>query len=470
MGPRLLRQCHELPSQLFRLQEPARCGQAVQTLPEHRAQARVVLRWVAGGEHQHHITRVGILTLELPAAQGIRQRGAGHAKGRSVQRQLQRFPTRAIQHQRHRAARRLRRRVQLPAQSRKPRTAPLQPGGIAFRQLPVAGIQRLQDQVGRAGGAEQCQCTAHCSFLLYRGLAAQVQICAAGDHRQGLVGRIAAHGSPQCNGVQRLSGQKAQVGSMGVVHQQRHPKGVAHSRQGPDVLHSAQIIRAGDVDPKGGTPLPGQLLQRCCQHLCGDGAAAQRPGILCRRPEPPDIKIQQGSGVEQSLVGVPGCQQHRAAGPPGCPLQCQAQHGPDALGGALGAVIGVGRAEELGGVGLALGDDALRLVQLIGPLDLGQVQRLKAQQAPALVAGHVEPGDAGPGIPPHKIHNGGIHGYSQASPSAQALQVEPSSMGTSMPWAASSWFSATLIMMAHSMRFLNSSQPYSYTPVMLPVA
>ena len=53
------------------------------TLPEHYAQARVVLRWVAGGEHQHHITRVGIFTLELPAAQGIRQRGAGHAKGRS---------------------------------------------------------------------------------------------------------------------------------------------------------------------------------------------------------------------------------------------------------------------------------------------------------------------------------------------------------------------------------------------------
>ena len=109
MGPRLLRQCHELPSQLFRLWEPARCGQAVQTLPEHYAQARVVLRWVAGGEHQHHITRVGILTLELPAAQGIRQRGAGHAKGRSVQRQLQRFPARTVQCQRHRAARRLRR-------------------------------------------------------------------------------------------------------------------------------------------------------------------------------------------------------------------------------------------------------------------------------------------------------------------------------------------------------------------------
>ena len=378
MGPCLLRQCHELPSQLFRLWEPARCGQAVQTLPEHYAQARVVLRWVAGGEHQHHITRVGILTLELPAAQGIRQRGAGHAKGRSVQRQLQRFPTRTVQCQRHRAARRLRRRVQLPAQSGKPRTAPLQPGGIAFRQLPVAGIQRLQDQVGRAGGAEQCQCTAHCSFLLHRGVLPQMQICSAGDHRQGLVGRIAAHSRPQCNGVQRLSGQKAQVGPVGVVHQQRHPKGVAHSRQGPDVLHSAQIIRTGDVDPKGGTPLPGQLLQRCCQHLRGDGAAAQRPGILCRRPEPPDVEVQQRGSVQQGFVRVACRQQYRTFSGPGRGLQCQTQHGPDALGRALGAVIGVLCAEQPGSVCFALGNDALRLVQLVGTPDLGQVQRLKA--------------------------------------------------------------------------------------------
>ena len=116
-----------------------------------------------------------------------------------------------------------------------------------------------------------------------------MQICAAGDHRQGLVGGIAAQIRSQ---IQRMQGlfQKMQVRAVGVVHQQQRIMPVTdlckalHSRQGPDVLHSAQIIRAGDVDPKGGTPLPGQLLQCCCQHLRGDGAAAQRPGILCRRP------------------------------------------------------------------------------------------------------------------------------------------------------------------------------------------
>ncbi len=128
MGPRLLRQCHELPSQLFRLQEPARCGQAVQTLPEHRAQARVVLRWVAGGEHQHHITRVGIFTLGCPprkasaSAVPVMPRAAASSVSFSGSRPDRPMPA-AL------AACRLRRRVQLPAQSGKPGTAPLQPGG-----------------------------------------------------------------------------------------------------------------------------------------------------------------------------------------------------------------------------------------------------------------------------------------------------------------------------------------------------
>ena len=43
-------------------------------------------------------------------------------------------------------------------------------------------------------------------------------------------------------------------------------------------------------------------------------------------------------------------------------LHRQAEHGPDALRRTFGAVIGVGRAEEPGRVGLALGDDAIGLV------------------------------------------------------------------------------------------------------------
>ena len=98
----------------------------------------------------------------------------------------------------------------------------------------------------------------------------------------------------------------------------------------------------------------------------------------------------------------------------------------------------MGRTEQLGGVGFALRDDALGLVQLVGALDLGDIGILKAQQLLALVAGHVEPRGAGLCVAAHKVHDGRGHAHSQASPSAQALQVEPSSMGTSMPCAASS--------------------------------
>ena len=75
---------------------------------------------------------------------------------------------------------------------------------------------------------------------------------------------------------------------------------------------------------------------------------------------------------------VAGRQQYRTFSSPGCGLQCQTQHGPDALAAALGAVIGMLRAEQPGSVCFALGNDALRLVQLVGTPDLGQVQRLKA--------------------------------------------------------------------------------------------
>ena len=257
---------------------------------------------------------------------------------------------------------------------------------------------------------------------------------------------------------------------MGVIHQKRHVLRPAYRCQRGNILHTAQIIRAGDINAKGLSILLCQCVQGVRQLGGRHRAAAQRTRIFRRRPEPLYIKIQQCRRIQQRLVGVAGRQQDRAFARLRGGLQGQKQHGPDALGRTLGAVIGVGRAEKPGSVGLTLRNDALGFVQLVRTLYFGDIPRFKAQQALALVAGHVQPGGTRLRIAAHKIHNGRGHAHSQASPSAQALQVEPSSMGTSMPLAASSWFSATLIMMAHSMRLRNSSQPYSYTPVMLPVA
>ena len=204
-----------------------------------------------------------------------------------------------------------------------------------------------------------------------------MQIRTAGDHRQGLVGRVAAHGRALRDGVAVLR-QKAQIGAVSVIYQQRHALRPADCRQRREFLHPAQIIRAGDVHAKGAYPLLCQRVQSPGQRFGCDGAAAQCALRLRRRPEPADIKIQQRRRVQQRLVGVAGSQQHRALAALRCALQRQKQHGTDALGRALGAVIAVRRAEQPGGVGLALGNDALRRVKLVCAADLGDVQRLKA--------------------------------------------------------------------------------------------
>ena len=204
-----------------------------------------------------------------------------------------------------------------------------------------------------------------------------MQIRTAGDHRQSLVGRVAAHGRALCDGVAVLR-QKAQVGPMGVIHQQRHALRPADSGQRREFLHPAQIIRAGDVHAKGGVALLCQRVQSPCQRFGCDGAAAQCTFCLRRRPKPADIKIQQRRRVQQRLVGVAGSQQHRAPAVLRCALQRQKQHGTDALRRPLGAVIAVRRAKQPGGVGFTLGNNALRRVKLVRTADFGDIQRLKA--------------------------------------------------------------------------------------------
>ena len=340
-------------------------------------QARVVLRRVLRGEHQHHIAGVGVLAFHLCAAQGFRQRCAGAAKGGGIQRKLHRLLLCPGNCQRHRALPRRCGLVQAAAQTFQRRAALRQPPGVVPCQHRVAGIQRLQNEVRGAGRAEQRQRTPHGGFVLHGGIVRQMQIRAAGDHRQGLVGRVAAHGRALRDGVAVLR-QKAQIGTVSVIHQQRHALRPADSGQRRDVLYPAQIIRAGDVHAKGLYPLLRQRVQSPGQRFDCDRAAAQCAFCLRRRPEPADVKIQQRRRVQQRLVGVAGSQQHRALAVLRCALQRQKQHGADALGRALGAVIAVRRTKQPGGVGFAFGNDALRRVKLVCTADLGDIQRLKA--------------------------------------------------------------------------------------------
>ena len=271
--------------------------------------------------------------------------------------------------------------------------------------------------------------------------------------------RITAEGGPQSDGVPAAPRQKGQIGPVGVIHQKGHIPFPADFPQSGNVLDAAQIVRRGEVNPKGLFPLPRQSVQLCFQLGRGHRAAAQVRPLALRGPEPMNLKIQQSRCIEQCFVGVAGRQQHRPTLGGRRRLKSQKQHRPDALGRALGAVKSPSGAKEVGSVFLTLGDDPLCLIELVRALNLGDIQRLAPQRPPAFVPGHMQPGDFRPGVAAHKFRDGGVHS-AQPSP-AQAEHSLPSWTGTSMPWAASSWLSATLIMMAHSIRFLNSSQPYS---------
>ena len=256
-----------------------------------------------------------------------------------------------------------------------------------------------------------------------------MQVRAAGQHRQRLVRRIAAQ---SCTQIQRVAGwlQKPQIGAVGVIHRQQCAVLPAHLRQSGNIRHAAQIVRTGEIDRRRRRR---QLRQRPLQCVRRHGTAAERCALL--RPQPDDLKIQQGRRVQERTVYVPGG--HDRPGSVSAD-QGQIQHRPDTLAGSLRGVHRPSGAEQLSRTGLTAPDDAVRFIQTVCTPNLGDIQRLTAQKGFPLVTGHMRTDHPGIRIPPDKIGNGRFH---------QLLAVEESS--------------ATFIMMAHSIRLRNNSQPAS---------
>ena len=94
-----------------------------------------------------------------------------------------------------------------------------------------------------------------------------MQVCAASDNGQRFMAGVAAHGRAQRNRMLTALRQKTQVSTVGIIHQKRNAKILAHFGQRSNILHTAQIIRAGDIDTKRLPALLCQTLQSTCQ-LC----------------------------------------------------------------------------------------------------------------------------------------------------------------------------------------------------------
>ena len=69
-----------------------------------------------------------------------------------------------------------------------------------------------------------------------------------------------------------------------------------------NILHISQIIRTGKVHRRNGRLLCQRLCHLLRRHRTADIAA------VCLRIEPPDVDIQQGGGIDESLMGIAGRQ------------------------------------------------------------------------------------------------------------------------------------------------------------------
>ena len=258
-----------------------------------------------------------------------------------------------------------------------------------------------------------------------------MEVGPAGEHRQCLVGGIAAQGGAEVHGVAAL-GQKFQVGPVGVIHQQRDTAALAHRADGIQVQLVPQVIRAGQVQGEGLL----RLLLNGPLHLLRRYRAVQ---VILSGPKPLDGELQQNGRIQEAFVGIPTGK----APPPAAAFRIgQIQHGPDAQAGAL---AGVHRraAEKPGGILLAFQNDPRGVKQVVSPGDLRNIPVLKPQKRYALMPRHVEPCRGLLGVFIYIITYGCVH--------------LPS-------------FSATWTIMAHSIRLRKSLQPYSYTPFTEPVA
>ena len=248
---------------------------------------------------------------------------------------------------------------------------------------------------------------------------------------------VGAHVRAQRQRVQIVF-KKSEIRPVRVVDKERNVASVADLAQSPYVLHAAQIVGRGYVYAEGLFAHGGELpLERLGRN--GAGAGRKRPAFGIK---PVYVEVLQRGGVDERLVGVSCGEAHRAAHfvPP--VYQGDVQHRLYALSGALRGVERAPAAKEPRGVLFAFEYYAIRRIQLVRAQNFGYVVLVCAR---ALVPRHMQARYAAFGIPRNKISYRRIH----SSPSR---------------------LSATLTISAHSMRFLNSSQPYLYTPLIEPVA
>ena len=138
----------------------------------------------------------------------------------------------------------------------------------------------------------------------------------------------------------------------------------------------------------------------------GRHAAGAERGRFGSRREARRAAGRQGTGVDEAAVYVPRGEDSLARGAPGA----EQEHGLYALAAAPGGVKAAARAEERGGVILALGNYARRTAEVVGSSYFRDVEALAADRAATLVSpGHVQAGYVRPGVGAQEVQDGRRH-------------------------------------------------------------
>ena len=188
--------------------------------------------------------------------------------------------------------------------------------------------------------------------------------------------------------------------------------GMTDRSQSPYILHPAQVVGAGQVDAEGAVPRLLQSGQGRIQGFWGHRTGAEAAALpVCR-------------GATASGYRNPARPQRTAepcghSGPPAAPVCPAPPEQPGEPGTAWPGCTGKNprshkrcpQNRTAGGIGLALGNDPLRLIQLVRPGDLGQIPGLAAQRTVTLVPRHMQPGYPRFGIGPDKIRKRGWRSF-----------------------------------------------------------
>ena len=230
-------------------------------------------------------------------------------------------------------------------------------------------------------------------------------------------------------------GKHVKIRPVGPVEQERDAPFAGNLRDFCGFRHAAEIVGRCYVNSAG--------LLRHRVNRRGDILRAQAAGGEGRAAaaEPARLEAQEGAAVDEALVRVPRREHDAARGAP----RGEQEHRFYALAAPARRIEGRARREYFARVALGFLYYPLRAGEVVRARNLRDVVLLAAESAAPLVPGHMQPGDAGRGVAAHKVKY-------------RSRQLSASSW--SMAWSH----------MAHSMRFLKSSQPYSYTPLTLPVA